>query len=72
LRTENVRAGDEIVFCTDGYPTALGSLAEAERALRRELRDDPLRIHRFAGTKAFGLSGVSFDDRAYIRFTASE
>jgi len=60
----------QIVLATDGYPFLRPTLAESEALLQQQRRDDPLNIGRFQATKAFRPGFNSFDDRAYIRFTA--
>lgn len=58
----------EIVLASDGYPFLHPTLEESEKALARQLVDDPLNIGTFQATKAFMKGNNSFDDRAYIRF----
>ena len=59
----------EIVLASDGYPRLLPSLAESEACLAKVLREDPLcyKLHRT--TKGRYGDNLSFDDRAYIRFS---
>lgn len=71
VRVQSVKAEDEIVFCTDGYPEALSSLNKAEEALARRLSNDPMRLADEPGTKGFGPNAVSYDDRAYVRFVVT-
>lgn len=71
VRVQSVKAEDEIVFSTDGYPEALSSLNRAEDALARRLSNDPIRLANEPGTKGFGLDTVSYDDRAYVRFVVT-
>lgn len=59
----------EIVLATDGYPVTLPTLAESEAYLADVLRDDPLMYKKHKGSKGLQTGQVSFDDRAYIRFT---
>ena len=59
----------EIVLATDGYPFLCPTLQKSEELLERQRRNDPLNICEFKATKAFNEGSVSFDDRAYIRFT---
>lgn len=58
----------EIVLASDGYPFLLPTLDESEKALARQLADDPLCINTFIATKGMMKGRKSFDDRAYIRF----
>ncbi len=58
----------EIVLASDGYPFLCGTLAESERRLRQQCKNDPLNIGDFQATKAFHPDNNSFDDRTYIRF----
>lgn len=62
-------AEGEVVLATDGYPFLRPTLVDSEEALARQLRDDPLCINTFKATKGLMRGNVSFDDRAYIRFT---
>ena len=59
----------EIVFASDGYPFLEPTLAESERRLDQQRRNDPLNIGSFKATKAFVEGNNSFDDRTYVRFT---
>lgn len=63
---------EEIVLGSDGWPHLLGSLAESEEILHRELEVDP---HRMLGdrpsTKGLAPDLISFDDRAYVRLSLS-
>ena len=67
-----VHENDEIILATDGYPFLHNSLKESENALQELLDNDPLCISQHLATKALMKGGHSFDDRAYIRFIASE
>lgn len=58
----------EIVLASDGYPFLRSTLCESEKALARQLADDPLCINTFIATKGMMQGRKSFDDRAYIRF----
>jgi hypothetical protein len=64
-----LRAGTENVLASDGYPILKNTLQESENLLHQQLHDDPLCIHQFKATKGLMKGNVSFDDRAYIRFT---
>ena len=59
----------EIVIYSDGYPNAYPSLGEAESALAALLAADPLCINELMSTKGWAKNNVSFDDRAYVRFS---
>lgn len=59
----------EIVFASDGYPQLFPTLAESEKNLFDLLKQDPLLYKDFKATKALAPGQVSYDDRAYIRFT---
>ena len=59
----------EIVLASDGYPRLFSSLAETEAALAGLLREDPLCYKQYRGTKGRQAGNVSFDDRAYLRFS---
>jgi hypothetical protein len=57
----------EIVLATDGYPTAMSSLAESEALLSHLVDTDPLCIGPLRSTKGVTHDAVSFDDRAFVR-----
>ena len=59
----------EIILASDGYPELLPSLAETEASLAGVLREDPLCYKEFRTTKGCYSGNLSFDDRAYIRFS---
>lgn len=59
----------EVVLATDGYPHLLPTLQESEVALSEQLSKDPFCIATFPATKGLMVGNVSFDDRAYLRFT---
>ena len=61
----------EIVLATDGYPVLMRTLGLSEAQLSRLLTVDPLCIGENAGPKGVGTGQISYDDRAYIRFTAT-
>ena len=70
LQVYSVKGGDEIVAITDGYPRPAETLARAEEKLGRILDEDPLLIRLHHGFRPVSRTAVSFDDRAYLRFTA--
>ena len=57
------------VLASDGYPTLLPTLRDTEKALAKQLADDPQNIHSFVATKGLVEGNKSFDDRAYVRLT---
>jgi len=59
----------EIVLASDGYPQLFPTLTETEAFLARVLREDPLCYKKFRSTKGCYNGNVSFDDRAYLRFS---
>lgn len=61
--------GTEIVLASDGYLGELGTLASAEAYLAEVIEEDPLMIRRHPSTTGVTPGNLSFDDRAYIRFT---
>jgi len=69
IYTYSIPAGSEIVLASDGYLGPEGTLEEAEQQLARTLEKDPLLINKHKGFRA-APNGGSFDDRAWIRFTA--
>lgn len=64
-------ADREVVLASDGYPFLCSSLEKSERKLKKQLDSDPFNIHTFKATKGLIQGNVSFDDRAYIRFSAA-
>jgi hypothetical protein len=69
VRLYSVSDGDEIILASDGYPRLCPTLAESEKALFDILEGDPLAIKENMQTKMMKKGDLSFDDRAYIRFT---
>ncbi len=63
-----VKKGDEIVLASDGYPYLKETLAESERLLKEELKNNPLCDGEYRSTKGKAEDNISFDDRTYIRF----
>lgn len=59
----------DIVLASDGYPFLKPTLAESEKALQQQMASDPFNISTFKATKGCMAGNVSFDDRAFIRFT---
>lgn len=55
------------VLASDGYPTLLPTLRDTEKALAKQLADDPQNIRSFVATKDLVEGNKSFDDRAYVR-----
>ncbi|MGN1376688.1 MAG: hypothetical protein ACI4V5_09035 [Prevotella sp.] len=64
----DVPDGVEVVLASDGYPVLCNTLSESEKALARQLEEDPLCISFFKATKGVMYGNKSFDDRCYIRF----
>lgn len=62
-------ADREVVLGTDGYPALLPTLEATEEALAAGLEADPLCEADLRSTKGLRPDQVSFDDRAYLRFT---
>lgn len=62
-----VLSGQEVVFASDGYLSAKGTLEEAEKELANILQHDPLLIRLYKGFRPTAEDG-SFDDRAWLRF----
>lgn len=68
IEIEPIPAGArEIAITSDGYPSPLATLADAEQLLDRCLREDPLCIGSNLGRKGLGHGRQSYDDRSYIR-----
>lgn len=65
----SVKGAKEIVLASDGYPKILPTLKESEAYLKKVITEDPLMYKLTAGVKGVSPGNVSFDDRAYIRFT---
>jgi hypothetical protein len=63
--------GSEVVFASDGYPLAAPTLAEAEDYLRSSIAEDPLRIDRHPEVRGVAEGQISYDDRAYVRFSVT-
>ncbi len=58
-----------IVLATDGYPVLKRTLEDSESALRDVLAQDPLMCRLYKSTKGILQGNVSFDDRAYVKFS---
>lgn len=69
IKSYKVSAGDEVILASDGYPKLCRSLVESEAALRQVLEEDPMFFRTYRSTKGIKKGNVSFDDRAYCRFT---
>ena len=67
--TRLVSVRSSAVLASDGYPTLLPTLRDTEKALAKQLADDPQNIHSFVATKGLVEGNKSFDDRAYVRLT---
>lgn len=63
-----VKAGDEIVLASDGYPKLFTTLSESEEYLEKMLKENPLCDGEYRSTKGKAEDNISFDDRTYIRF----
>ena len=63
-----VKAGDEIVLASDGYPYLKETLEESEKLLKEALINNPLCDGEYRSTKGKAEDNISFDDRTYIRF----
>ena len=59
----------EIVLASDGYPELFATLAQSEARLQEINAKDPLCFRENKATKGIASGFLSFDDRAYIRFT---
>lgn len=64
-----INDGDIIVLASDGYPTLCESLKESEEKLSEILKNDPMLYKIHLSTKGVEKGNISFDDRAYIKFT---
>lgn len=65
----DVRGVGECVLASDGYLKVFPTLAASEKYLFDYLKEDPLLYIKHKGAKGLTPGQVSFDDRAYIRFT---
>lgn len=63
--------GRSVVLASDGYPFLCPTLAKSEKKLAKQIADDPFNINTFKATKGLMKGNVSFDDRAYIRFSTA-
>lgn len=69
VKVFTVPAGTEVILASDGYPEVLPTLAQSESHLRSLLEADPMCMYENLSTKGISPGNLSFDDRAYIRFT---
>ena len=67
--TRIITVAHSVVLASDGYPTLLPTLRDTEKALAKQLADDPQNIRSFVATKGLVEGNKSFDDRAYVRLT---
>ena len=68
IKTYKLKAGDQVVLASDGYPRLFPTLAQSEEYLARVLVSDPLAINENKQTKMKSKESISFDDRTYLRF----
>lgn len=61
--------GSDIVLASDGYPVLRDNLSDCEKELAYILENDKLLYKLHKETKGLVSGNLSFDDRAYIRFT---
>jgi glycerophosphoryl diester phosphodiesterase len=59
----------QIALVTDGYPEVFPTLKKTENRLKKILSDDPLMFKKYKYTKRLREGFVSYDDRAYVRFS---
>lgn len=71
IKTIAVPTNAEVVLASDGYPFLASTLEKSERKLAAQLSQDPFNIGSFKATKGLMRGNVSFDDRAYIRFSTA-
>lgn len=64
----SIKAGDEIVLASDGYPKLYPSLVASEQALNYVITHDPLCFYLYPSTKGIQDDHISYDDRCYIKF----
>ena len=64
-----VPAGAAVTLASDGYLELKPTLAASELYLADYLKSDPMLIGKHASTKGLAQGQVSFDDRAWLRFT---
>lgn len=70
----------DIVLASDGYATlegidpvqTLGTLAEAEAALKRVITEDPACFRLYKATKGMNRANFSFDDRSYLKLSITK
>lgn len=73
IKTIKLKGYDhDIVLASDGYPFLRSTLEKSEKKLAIQLQNDPFNIRSFKATKGLMKGNVSYDDRAYIRFTTAE
>ena len=64
----NVRAGDHVIFASDGYPEVFVNLQKSEAYLKEMLNRDPNCFVINKQTKGLNRELNSYDDRSYISF----
>lgn len=68
LKVYKVKAGEQIILASDGYPVLKNTLLESEKKLKKILEKDPLFIKEYKSTKGLAKGNISYDDRSYIKF----
>lgn len=66
-----VKAGDEVILASDGYPKLEKRLKESEEALSHILQKDPMCFRLYPSTKGVKEGNISFDDRAFCRIVVT-
>lgn len=67
--TYTLHEGDTVIMATDGYPRLYDTLAGSEAYLSYILQTDPLCYSEYKSTKGLQKGNLSFDDRAYVKFS---
>ena len=71
VKVIHLKTDGEVILASDGYPYLCATLEKSEKKLKKQLSADPFNIHTFKATKGLMQGNVSFDDRAYIRFSTA-
>lgn len=72
VKVFQVAEGMEVILASDGYPRLGTTLKKSERYLHYILQHDPNCMRIYKSTKGLQCGNVSFDDRAYVRFTVGK
>ena len=66
IKIYEVKEGEKVILCSDGYPEICSTFDQSEVKLAALLESDPLLIKDFKSTKGVEIGAQSFDDRTWV------